>query len=107
MAADYVGTFTGATASSVTSIVDGINNQTVTFTVAYTGGSFGTVSLAGSTVTGADVTQVSLSTSSVIVQDGSGTINVSFVINAADIPALVPPNTQPQDYVLTLMVNGA
>jgi alpha-tubulin suppressor-like RCC1 family protein len=107
MAADVVGTFTGATPSSVTSIVDGVNNQTVTFTVAYTGGSFGSVSVAGSTVAGADITQVSLSTSSVIVQNGSGTFTMSFIIDAADIPALVPPNTQPQDYVLTLMVNGA
>jgi hypothetical protein len=43
----------------------------------------------------------------VIVQNGSGTFTMSFIIDAADIPALVPPNTQPQDYVLTLMVNGA
>jgi alpha-tubulin suppressor-like RCC1 family protein len=107
MAADVVGTITGTTASSVTNIVDGLSNQTVTFTVAYTGGVFGTVSLAGSTVTGADITQVSLSTTSVVVQNGSGTFTVSFVINAADIAALVPPDTQAQNYTVTLLINGA
>lgn len=107
MAADVVGTITGATPSSVTAIVDGVSNQTVTFTVAYTGGVFGTVNLTGSTVTGADITQVSLTTTSTIVQNGSGTFTVAFVINAADIAALVPPDTQAQSYVLTLLINGA
>jgi len=86
--------------------VDGVNGQTVTFTVNYTGGTFGTINLTGSTVTGADITQVSLSTTSAIITDPSGSFTVSFVINATDIVALVPPNTQAQSYVLNLLING-
>jgi alpha-tubulin suppressor-like RCC1 family protein len=107
LAADSVGSITGATAATVTDIVDGVNGQTVTFTVNYTGGVFGTISLTGSTVTGADITQVSLSTTSAIITGASGSFTISFVINASDIAALVPPNTQAQSYVLNLMINGA
>lgn len=107
LAADVVGSISDVTAGSVTNIVDGSNNQTITFTVNYTGGSFGAINLAGSTVIGDDITQVSLSTTSAVIAGSSGSFNVSFVINAADIAALVPPNTQPQNYTLSLVVNGA
>ena len=106
LASDSVGNITAATSSTVTDIVDGVNGQTVTFTVNYTGGTFGTINLTGSTVTGVDITQVSLSTTSAIITDPSGSFTISFVINAADITALVPPNTQPQSYVLNLLING-
>lgn len=105
MAADVVGSVSAVTASTVSDIVDGGQNQTVTFKVNYTGGIFGLVNLTGSTVTGADITQVSLTTTSTVITGASGTFDVSFVINAADISALVPPNTQAQNYLLTLEIN--
>jgi alpha-tubulin suppressor-like RCC1 family protein len=101
LAADEVGSITDVTASTVTDIVDGVNGQTVTFKVNYTGGVFGTLPITAS-VTGADITEVALLTNSVIITGASGSFDVQFTINAADIPALVPPNTQAQNYVLTL-----
>ena len=101
LASEQVGSITGATASTVTDIVDGVNGQTVTFKVNYTGGVFGTLPITAS-VTGADVTQVALLTTSVVIMGTTGTFDVQFTINAADITALVPPNTQAQNYVLTL-----
>ncbi|MFY7884120.1 MAG: hypothetical protein ACOVOV_04665, partial [Dolichospermum sp.] len=101
LASEEVGSITGATASTVTDIVDGVNGQTVTFKVNYTGGVFGTLPITAS-VTGADVTQVALLTTSVVIMGTTGTFDVQFTINAADITALVPPNTQAQNYVLTL-----
>lgn len=106
MVFDSVGTITGATGVSATNILDGGSNQTVTFKVSYTGGTFGVVDVSGSTLTGPDITQVSQTTTSVSITGTTGTFDLVYVINAADIAALVAPNTQSQSYTIDLKING-
>lgn len=103
---EKVGNIAGVTSNSVTDILDGSQNQQVTLTVNYTGGTFGVIDLTGSTLTGADISQVSLNTTQAFILGASGSFNITFTINATDIASLVVPNTQPQNYTLNLLING-
>lgn len=100
-----VGTITAATPLTITDIIDGGSNQTVTATFNATG-TAGTINLTGSTITGPDVTFVSWTTTSTFMPSTNANITVQFVVNATDIAALVPPNSQPQNWTLNLVVNG-
>lgn len=105
--ADVTGAITEASPYSVTDIVDGQPNQTVTFTFTVEAGTLGALDFTGSTFTAANVTQVSLTTTSATLSYIGQTISVSFVVNATDDPALnVGDPAQVQDWVLSLVVNG-
>jgi len=100
-----VGSIDTATGLTVTNIVDGYAGQTVTATFNAVG-SAGKVDLTGSTVSGSDITFVSWLTSEVYMLAENTNITVQFVIDAADVPTLNPPDAQPQTYNITLVVNG-
>lgn len=103
---DKVGDITQATPVSVTSIVDNKNSQTVTFTFTLDDGTNGLVDISGSTITGLYTTQVAQLTNSLVYVVPGQQVSVSFTIDAQDSPTVAIPNSEPQDWVLDLMVNG-
>jgi alpha-tubulin suppressor-like RCC1 family protein len=88
-------TIANGTASAIN---DGTNNQTVTFNIPYTG-SAGVLDTSAWSITGGDVT-VSNIQNPIYVIANSGTLTFTAVVNAADIPTLNIPDTQPQTYTL-------
>lgn len=96
-----LGTLTAITA--VTDILDGGSNQTVTFTVSYTGATTGLIPLTN-TATGTDITTSTSQTSAIVLTSTSGTLQVSFLVTAANISALTSPASQAQIWNLT--ING-
>ena len=83
---------------SAASIFDGGTNQEITFTVQYSG-TPGVLSTTGWTITGADVVVTNIQPIIYVVAT-SGFITFTANVTSTDIPSLVIPNTQAQNYTL-------